>query len=299
MSAKGAGICDLNPTVEAWFKLIFDVIHVEEECVMAGAMGDRTVLLPGSGVVIGRVPMDAPYEWLSAGWRDMWSAPHVSLSYGLAFAALAVVMALGLAQAGMESLMLALGGGFLLIGPIVAVGLYETSRRLEAGHSATLLDAVGAVANAPGQLGFFGVILGFAFFVWIEIAFLLLMLFQGTNAVPPPDEFVSTLLFTAHGRSLLIVGTLVGGLLAAVVFSISVISAPLLLTHKIDAVSAMSASLEAVVRNPAPMLLWAVLIAVLMAVGIGTACLGFVLIFPLIGHATWHAYRALVSDVRP
>ena len=254
------------------------------------------ILLPSSGVVVGKIPFDAPWSWLEAGWRDMWAMPRISLGYGIAFALLATAMALSLTNAGWASVILALCGGLVLIGPLLAAGLYEVSRRLEGGETVEFRDAVLAVVNARGQLGFFGVILAFAFFVWLELAFLLLMLFMGTNAVPPLSDFVPTLLFTPHGQGLLVVGTLVGGVLAAIVYGISVISVPLLMTHQIDAVTAMSVSLEAIVQNPKPMMLWAVLIAWLMALGIATFFVGLVFVFPLVGHATWHAYRSLVRD---
>ena len=252
--------------------------------------------MPKSGVAIGRIPFDAPWDWLAAGWRDLWSVPRIRLGYGAVFALLAGALALGLTQIGWLSLMLALGGGFLLIGPLVAVGLYEASRRLERGERVGVRDVVMAGPNAPGQVAFFGVILAFVFFVWLELAFLLFMLFIGTRGLPPVSEFVPTLLFTPHGLGLLVVGTIVGGILAMIVYAISAISVPLLLTRRIDAVTAMSASLEAVVANPKPMALWAALIAGSMALGIATLFVGLIVAFPLIGHATWHAYRSLVTD---
>src|SRR5512134_1197090 len=247
-------------------------------------------------VSIRQVPFDAPWRWLAAGWRDMWRVPGISLGYGAAFALGAFAIAAGLTKAGWASLMLALGGGFLLIGPLAAVGLYEASRRLEQGQPVTLRDVLTAGRRAPGQLAFFGVILAFVFFVWLELAFLLFMLFMGTRGLPPPSEFVPTLLFTPHGLGLLVLGTLVGGIIAAVVFAISAISVPLMTTHRLDAVTAMAASVEAVVKNPKPMALWAVLIAASMALGLATLCLGLIVAFPLIGHATWHAYRSLVGE---
>ena len=107
-----------------------------------------------------------------------------------------------------------------------------------------------------------------------------------------------TLLFTPHGLGLLVAGTAVGGVLAATVFAISVISVPLLMTRRVDAVTAIAASLAAVVLNPKPMALWAGLIAGFMALGIATLYVGLIVVFPLIGHATWHAYRDLVRVPR-
>ena len=122
------------------------------------------------------------------------------------------------------------------------------------------------------------------------------MLFMGTRGLPPPSEFVPTLLFTPHRLGLLIFGTLVGGTLAMTVFAISAISVPLMTTQRVDAVTAMAASVDAIIRNPKPMALWAVLIAASMALGLATLSLGVIVAFPLIGHATWHAYRSLVSE---
>src|SRR5690348_151884 len=87
-----------------------------------------------AGVTVEQVPFDAPWNWLAAGWRDLWAAPRISLAYGVLFALMSVGLMLGLLVTGLPSLMLALAGGFLLVGPVAAVGLYETSRRLEAGR---------------------------------------------------------------------------------------------------------------------------------------------------------------------
>lgn len=247
-------------------------------------------------VLVGRVPFDAPWAWLAAGWRDMWAVPQVSLAYGALFACVSAALAAGLMVGGLEALILALGGGFLLIGPIAAVGLYEASRRLERGEGVKLADVSRSVLNAPGQLGFFGAILAFAYFVWVQLASLLFMLFLGSRPLPPASEFVPTLLFTPHGLGLLVAGTIVGAVLAALVFAISVISVPLLTARRIDAVTAISTSLAAVVLNPKPMALWAGLIAGFMALGLATIFVGLVFVFPLIGHATWHAYRDLVRE---
>jgi uncharacterized membrane protein len=257
----------------------------------------RASAAPAGGVRVRRVPFDAPWIWLAAGWRDLWTVPHISLTYGALFAVLAAALVLGLTVGGLEALILALGGGFLLIGPVAAVGLYETSRRLQDGQPITLAAVLKSALAAPGQLGFFGAILAFSYFVWLQLALLLFMLFFGGGKPwPPASDFLPTLLFTPHGLGLLVTGTIVGGLLAALVFAISVVSVPLLMTRRMDAVSAISASLAAVVLNPKPMALWAGLIAAFMALGLATLFAGLIIAFPLVGHATWHAFRDVVAD---
>lgn len=247
-----------------------------------------------AGVTVEQVPFEAPWSWLAAGWLDMCAVPRVSLAYGVFFALLSAGLTLGLLVTGLPSLVLALAGGFLLVGPVAAVGLYEASRRLEAGRTVDFGEVVRAGLHAPGQLGFFGAILAFLYFVWLQLAFLLFMLFLGSRGLPPPSEFVPTLLFTPHGLGLLVMGTAVGSMLAALAFAVSVISVPLLLTRRADAVTAIAASLAAVMLNPKPMALWAALIAGFVVVGIATLYIGLIVAFPLLGHATWHAYRDLV-----
>src|SRR6476661_840996 len=161
-----------------------------------------------AAVRIEEIAFDAPWSWLASGWRDLWAAPRVSLTYGAVFAALSIGLTLALMMSGLASVVLALAGGFLLIGPIAAVGLYETSRRLEAGEDVRLRHVLRAGAKAPGQLGFFGAILTFAYLAWVQIAFLLFMLFLDTNPLPPPSQFLPTLLFTPRGLGLLVAGTI-------------------------------------------------------------------------------------------
>lgn len=249
-----------------------------------------------AGIKVERVAFDAPWAWLSAGWRDLWMAPRISLTYGTVFAAASMGLTLALRAGGLEALVLSLGGGFLLIGPIAAIGIYETSRRIEAGQPVTFRDIALAGFRAPGQLGFFGAILAFAYFVWLQLALFLFMLFLGDKPLPPASEFIPTLLFTPHGLGLLVSGTVIGGAIAFLVFSISAISVPLLMTRRLDAVTAIGASVAAVKLNPKAMTLWAALIAGFMALGIATLFVGLVIAFPLIGHATWHACRDLVRD---
>lgn len=243
-----------------------------------------------------RVAFDAPWQWLAAGWRDLWAVPHLSLAYGGVFAIGAAVLAIGLLKLEAASVFLALAGGFMIVGPYLAIGLYEASRRLSLGKSVDFSDMKRGLTGARGQLGFYGVVLMFVYLVWVQLAFLLLMLFMGGAGLPPPSQFMHTLLFTSSGLGLLIVGTLAGGVLAAFVFSISALAVPLLMVKQVDAVTAARASLAAVLVNPRPMALWAGLIVVMMGAGFATLLVGLVVAFPLIGHATWHAFQEIYGE---
>ncbi len=250
------------------------------------------------GLEIRKVDAEAPWRWLQAGWADLRAAPQISLSIGLVIAVVAWVMALGLSGSGWLSLILALAFGFLLVGPFIAAGLYDVSRRIEFGEVPTLRGAITAGANAKGQLGFFGFILFVIYFVWINVALLLFMLFYGGQMPPQPSMLAADLLLTPHGLGLLIVGSLVGAVLAIIVFAISVISVPLLLVEDVDAVSAGIVSFRAVAFNPMRMALWAILIVALIGLGIATLGIGLIVTFPWIGHATWHAFRDTIALAR-
>lgn len=258
--------------------------------IAPGAVSNSSVVLDAIAAPR-RVPFDAPWNWLAAGWRDMWAIPGISLSYGALFALSALALGAGLWAIGAPALFPTLSGGFLLIGPLVAVGLYEASRKLAEGKTPTLGCVVKAGLRARGQLMFFGAVLLFAFMIWMQMALLLLMLFLGDAGLPPPEAFMHALLFTPNGLGLLVVGTLVGGLIAGIVFAVAAVAVPLLLVAEVDAVTAARASIAAVWHNLKPMTLWAGLIVCLMAGGFASLLLGLVIAFPLIGHATWHAYQ--------
>jgi uncharacterized membrane protein len=241
------------------------------------------------------VALEQPWAWLGAGWRDIWRRPALSLSYGVAVFAASWLLTGCLFTVDGYWLVLPLAAGFLQLGPILAMGLYEISRRLEAGEPIRAGDVTLVRTRAPGQIAFVGLILVLFMLAWVRIATLLFALFFGLG-FPPAGRFFHDLFWTMNGLTFLIVGSVVGAALAFIVFAMSAVSLPRLMATGGDAIGAIVLSFEAVRRNFWPMLLWAFLIALFTAVGIGTLYVGLILTFPLIGHATWHAYRDLVAE---
>jgi len=240
-----------------------------------------------------RVGVDEPWAWLTAGWRDLSRVPLVSLTYGAAFVLASFLLTLGLWLFGLFYLVLPLAAGFMLIGPVLAVGLYEVSRRLEQGRSVTLADALAAWRTHRGPIATMGLVLMLVLLAWIWLAFLIFALFFGP-APPSWEHLVTTLLFTTAGIPFLIVGIAVGGALAAFVFAMTAVAIPALLDRDIGVLSAILTSFAAVLRNWRVMMGWGALIVVFTASGIVTFYLGLAVTLPLVGHASWHAYRGLV-----
>jgi uncharacterized membrane protein len=244
--------------------------------------------------VIREVTVDRSSRWLAAGWWDMWRMPGISLGYGAAFVAAGYVLAFLFMGAGMGSLILPLAGGFALLAPFLAVGLYEVSRRLEAGQPVTLGDTLRACLRNE-QVSNMGVVLVLFFFIWILLA---LVLFAATYHKPPPplERFLIDVVFSLDGLPFIALGTLVGALLATAVFAVSAVSLPLLLDRDdVDVVTAMTISIAAVRRNWQVMFGWAAMIALITFVGLATFLLGLAVALPLVGHATWHAYRDIIA----
>ena len=239
--------------------------------------------------------LDQPWQWLAEGWNDVLAMPRISLTYGAVFLAQIIIVSLGLVYFEISALVFPLAGGVILLGPMLAAGLYEASRRLHAGEPVRLSDVFIVTSQSPGQLAFFGVLLFLIFLAWVRIATLLFALCFGQVAIPPMETFLSDLLLTTPGLTMLILGTIIGAAIAMVIFTISAFSVPMLFDVDVDVFTAISESFNTVRNNPGPMLLWAWLILVVMGAGLATAGVGLIIAFPLIGHATWHAYKSAVA----
>lgn len=237
------------------------------------------------------VPLERPWEWLGAGWKDLWRAPAASISYGLLFAIMGYIL-VSLVVTRFQ-FALALTTGFLLAGPFLAMGLYDISRRLEAGEVPTFGRALTAWRHNMLPILLFGLLIGLLMIVWVRLSALLFGVIVRDLSL---DGSVAQLFFSGSGLTFLIVFTLVGAIIAALVFAISVVSIPMMLDHKIDFITAVLTSLTAVSVNPATMALWAALIVIFTGIGLITFYIGLGIALPLIGHASWHAYRDLVED---
>lgn len=247
----------------------------------------------GLPVSIRTVPVDASGRWLAAAWLDIRRAPGLSIGYGAVFVVVSFALSFGLAALDLGSLILPLMGGFVLIAPLLVVGFYEISRRHESGETPTL----GTIARASyanfGQAGAMGTVLMMVFLVWTLLALVIFALFYGQNP-PPLDRFVEEIVFSVRGAMFLALGTAVEAVLAALIFTISAFSFPLLVDRPVDVVTAIAISAAAVRTNWQVMFGWAALIVILTGVGFFTLFFGLAVVMPLLGCAAWHAYRDVI-----
>jgi uncharacterized membrane protein len=245
-------------------------------------------VLPG----VRRVAITAPLGWLGKGWQDLWRQPAASLFYGVAVAVTGAVI-LGV-TASLAYLFAAAVTGFLLVAPMLAAGLYELSRRYLAGEPATLTDSMLAWKRNPSALVSFGLLSILAGTAWQVVSVVIVALFYKGTALQPMAMMIEVLVNPQHYLMFFIyMGA--GGLMAAVVFALSVVSMPMLVDRRCELLCALTTSVNAVAENPLPLALWALIIMLLTGLGFATALVGLVLVMPWLGHASFHAYKELVE----
>ncbi len=241
------------------------------------------------------LPLGAPFEWLRLGAADLKACGFASLFYGLCFAGTGVLLLLAFRHA--VQLVTAVTTGFMLVGPFFAIGLYELSRRRETGAELRLAATLAVWRRNLAAIGIYSLILIVIYLVWARASLVMFALFY-QGGMPTLESFTVQIL-KFDNIEFLLAYLLVGAFFAALVFAFSVVSIPLMLDRNQDAVTAMLASFLALVRNLPMMLLWAALIVLLTAIGFATAFIGLIVLMPLVGHATWHAYRALIEPAAP
>jgi uncharacterized membrane protein len=241
------------------------------------------------------VPPDRPWMWLSAGWRDLMANPQIGFFYGGALTAAGWLLALMLLWLNSAWAILPASAGFFMVAPLLAAGLYEASRLREAGQPVTIEACLRGFTRNGGQLAFMGVVLLLLHLFWVRVAALIFMLMFGINFAPALEDVPMAMLRSPMLLPFLILGTAAGAVLAATAFAISAVSIPMLVDREISALEAIVTSLRAVAANPGAMIFWAGLIVVFTGMAMVPFFLGLTLVVPLVGHATWHAYRDLVE----
>ncbi len=249
---------------------------------------------PPEALPVRRVETSAPLKWLNAGARDMMAMPVPSLAYGAIFSLIGYVLVNLTTQH--PHLLSAAVSGFFLAGPFLGMGLYRLSQRREAGKSINLLDSMTAWRENIWSIGLFGVLLAFILLSWERISAILFALFYGDSLPTTDGGWMSILISTAE-PGFLVTYLIIGAALAALVFTLSVIALPLLLTGPYDPVTAAITSVRATLANPSAMALWALLIVLLVGIGMATFFLGLMITMPLVAHATWHAFRDVTQEV--
>jgi uncharacterized membrane protein len=236
-------------------------------------------------------------EALGEGLRDFQAVPLYGLAFGALYTAGGIAILLCLMAFGLVYLAYPLAAGFAMIGPFVATGLYEVSRRRETGQPISI-GAIWATVKARGEIGWMAFVTLFVFVVWMYQVRLLIALLLGLNAsFSSLREFITVVLTTNEGLLFLAIGNAIGAALSLILFSLTVVSFPLLLDRDVDFVTAMVTSVRAVVTSPVPMIGWAAVIVVLLAVSAIPYFLGLVVTLPVLGHATWHLYRRIIAPV--
>lgn len=244
-----------------------------------------------SDVKVYHVDSEAPMRWLEKGCTDFKNNFKLSIIYGAFIAIIGIILITTMDF----TVSFALGSitGFVIVGPFVAIGLYDMSRQMEFGKKPTLRHAIFALKKNTGTLLAFAFALGFLHTVWTRLTGLLVALFFSDINISSGNLFEAlsdpqTVIFLA-------VFLVLGALITGFAFSISVISIPMIMHRNVDIVTAAITSIRVVKKNPRKMLTWATMISVIILLGMATAFIGLIVAFPIVGHASWHAYRELVE----
>lgn len=243
------------------------------------------------------VPPLACWSWLRQGWGDVAAAWHVSLAHGVLIAGLGWL----LVNYGWRDYHWALTftSGFLLVAPVLATCFYAISRARERGEPLVdLLRPLRLLAANGWSMGLFVIVLAMLFSLWERVTAIIVAMTLKADVHANYDgafSFAASLLEDPNHLPVIIAFFAVGALFALAAFALTAVALPMIVDQRVDPVTAMLTSLSAVRRNPLAMSIWAGVIAMLVLMGYLTAFLGLIVIFPWLGHATWHAYRGLVA----
>lgn len=256
-----------------------------------------TASLPQKDPVVRTIAFGDIVEALAQGLRDFQAAPRYGLAFGLLYTLGGIAIVACLSALQMTYLAYPLAAGFAIIGPFVAVGLYQVSRDLGAGTPLSFAR-LRSIVRSRREVGWMAFVVGFFFVIWMYQVRLLLALFLGNaGSFASLNEFLRIVFSTTEGLLFLLVGNVIGAALSLILFSITVVSFPLVLDRDVDFVTAMITSVRAVALNPVPMIGWAVIVVALLVISTLPLFLGLLVSVPILGHTTWHLYRRLVEPV--
>lgn len=242
-------------------------------------------------IVLQPLTLADPFRWLGRGVQDVRAAPGIAVFYGVCFWLMAVV--LGWVFRTRPEYTMSLASGCLLLGPFLAMGLYDTSRRREAGLPPQLSESLTCWDSHMGSMGMLVLVLVVLELLWGRASLVVFAVFFNTGM--PSTTGVLEAVFNPQNWTFVAVYLVVGGVFAALVFSTSVVSIPMILDRDTDALTAGITSMRVVLENPLTLLLWGALITMLVSVCLWGGSVGLVLVGPVLGHASWHAYRAAVQ----
>lgn len=237
-----------------------------------------------------KISTDRPLAWLKMGWADMMKHPLPSLMYGVLIAAIGGVLLLASAQN--AHLFTTAITGFLLLAPLGAAGIYELTSERDEGRETSFTQSIHDLYKNGGQLAFLGVILAMVAIAWERASAILFALMFSGELISSGSIWAT---LTGDMLPFTLVWAAAGFVLACLVFALSAVSIPLLADREVDSVTAMMTSLRAVSENIPAMTIWAAILVSLTAIGFATYLIGLVVIFPLLGHATWYAYKELIE----
>lgn len=251
-----------------------------------------------AAITINRISAGDVTAALAAGLGDFRKSPLIGLFFGSIYVLGGIAIWLLLAIYHEPWWILPIAVGFPLIGPFVAVGLYETSRRLERREPLHVSEILAVIfAQRKRQVGWMAFVVLFIFWMWLYQVRLLLAIFLGFKSFSGIDAFLSVITTTPEGLGFLLVGTIVGAAISLVLFCSTVVSIPLLLDREVDIVTAIIASFGSAGRNPAPMIGYGLVVVVLTFMALVPLFLGLLVVLPVLGHATWHLYTRVIAPV--
>ncbi len=230
------------------------------------------------------ITMDAPFRWLKKGWQDFLKVKKLSLTFGIVMMLISMLITYVAYSAGSIVLSIALIAGFFFMGPAIAIGLYSMSRQLENGVTPEFLRCLKeGKKNLSDELVLSFIFL-IIFLIWARSASMVHIFFPSLSGMQVMDwvKFLS-------------IGSAVGAIFATIVFTVGTFSIPMLMDRKVDAITAILTSIRAVLSNKLVMMFWGFLIVLLILIGIATFFIGFAVLLPIVGHASWHAYREVVD----